>query len=574
MILEALVKHYQVLKEQGKAAEPGWCTEKVSFSVQLRKDGSLLGITSLKEDDVRGKKTVWRPKNLRVPERVSRSSGINSNFLCDNSKYILGIDASGSGKREKECFENAKEKHLKILGDTEGEMAEAVRNFFLRWNPDLAETIPDIKENWEEITGGNLVFKLGMEYAQENREIQLAWQKACDETERETEGICLVTGERTSISRTHTPVKGVAGAQSSGAALVSFNAPSFESYGKEQSYNAPVGKRAMFGYTTALNYLLADKKHVLQMGDTTVLFWAEEGEEVYQDAFLAAAEPSEDNQEIVAGVLQNIAKGEMAVFHQEELNPAQQFYILGLAPNAARLSVRFFFQNHFGKLLEHVAGHYERMKIVKPSWDKREYVGIKELLEETVNKNAKEKRPSAGMAASVFLKILAGERYPESLYQNTLQRIRAEQGTVTRGRAGIVKAYLIQNKNHFYEQEENFVGVNEPCKDPAYVLGREFAVLEQIQETANPGINTTIKDRYFNAACATPATIFPIIQKLKNSHIRKLEEGQKIFFEKQLTDLQGKLSEIPKNLTLEEQGVFILGYYHQTQKRYEKKENK
>lgn len=171
--------------------------------------------------------------------------------------------------------------------------------------------------------------------------------------------------------------------------------------------------------------------------------------------------------------------------------------------------------------------------------------------------------------------VLSNSRYPENLYSNVLIRVRAEQGNVTWGRAAIVKAYLIQN--HHLQREEMFVGLNEETNDVAYVLGRIFAVLEAIQEEANPGLNSTIKDRYFNSAGASPCTVFPILMKLKNSHIRKIErqkEWKKIYFEKLLTDLIGKISVYPKRLTLEDQGRFILGYYHQVQKRYETKEEK
>lgn len=200
---------------------------------------------------------------------------------------------------------------------------------------------------------------------------------------------------------------------------------------------------------------------------------------------------------------------------------------------------------------------------------------------ETVNQKSKDKKPQSNMAASVFEAILSGKRYPESLYSNVMIRIRAEQGRITRGRAAIIRACLIRNHEKQWVKEGEFVGLNEQCKDVAYVLGREFAVLEAIQEDANPGINATIKDRYFNSACATPASVFPILQKLKNSHIRKLETGKKIYYEKMLTELQGKIevgnvesSALPRRLSLEEQGMFILGYYHQVQKRYEKKEEK
>ena len=203
---------------------------------------------------------------------------------------------------------------------------------------------------------------------QDDEAIQNAWNRQILEGGTETEGVCLVTGKRMEIARIHTVIKGVQGAQSSGAALVSFNAQAFESYGKTQNYNAPVGKYAAFAYTTALNNLLSQKDYVMQLGDTTVVFWAEGGEELYQDVFGWVMEMPVDNQKEIQGILKSAAKGEPVPVGDLELNPEQKFYILGLAPNAARLSVRFFYQDHFGRLLEHINAHYERLQMVKPAW--------------------------------------------------------------------------------------------------------------------------------------------------------------------------------------------------------------
>ena len=582
MILQALVKHYETLAEQGKVSRQAWCRAKVTYALDIDTDGKLVGIISLKQEEERGKKTVWVPQMVEVPEMAARSSGVSANFLCDNSKFLLGIDNDGSGKRVLECFQAAREKHESVLEEVQSEAAVAVKHFFKNWDPMKAKEHPELLEKWEDITaGGNLVFYVGTMYAHEDPDIRNAWEKSLQAEGNGTQEICLVTGKRAEISRIHTVIRGVLGAQSSGAALVSFNAPSFESYGKEQSFNAPVGKYAMFAYTTALNYLLSQRKYIFMLGDTTILFWAEDGEEIYQDLFMGSMEPTEDNQEVLRGIFSNLQEGRGIDVDGIQVNPEQKFYILGLAPNAARLSVRFFYQNHFGTILSNIKKHYEQMEIVRPNWDKIEFPGVWRVLFETVNQKSKEKKPQPNMAASVFESVLSGKKYPESLYSNVMIRIRAEQGRITRGRAAIIKACLIRNHGKQWTEEGSFVGLNEQCKDVAYVLGREFAVLEAIQEDANSGINATIKDRYFNSACAAPASVFPILLKLKNSHIRKLEAGRRIFYEKMLTGLQGMIevendqpAAFPRRLSLEEQGMFILGYYHQVQKRFEKKEEK
>lgn len=581
MILQSLMQYYESLAEEGKVPRMGWCHAKVSCAIDLNEDGQVKAIIPLKVSEMFGKKEVWVPKQMNVPQMVVRSSGISANFLCDNSKYMLGIDSKGTSQRIKECFMAARDKHCSILQDSEGRMAKAIIRYFESWNPDNADVNPVIKAHWEDLTdGGNLIFCLKSEYAQEDEEIKKIWHIYQENNSGLVDGICLVTGEKAEISRIHRGIKGVPGAQSSGAALVSFNAPAFESYGKEQSYNAPVGKYAEFAYTTALNYLLSEKKYTFQLGDSMVVYWAESAQTQYQDILKNFFNSSIDNQKELEKIFGNLKNGLAVDIDDVKIDLNQRFYILCLAPNAARLSIRFFYENSFGNILKNLSDHYERMAIVKPEWEK-EYLSIQEMLMETGNNKLKDKKLVSNMASLVLRDILMDDRYPTGLYTEVLARIRAEQGGITYGRAAIIKAYLIKNYN--MKEGEKYMGLNENCNEQAYVLGRLFAVLELIQKDANPGINSTIKDRYFNSACATPASVFPILIKLKNSHLKKIERGStglKIQYEKTITELMGKLNMaetqigFPRRLSLEEQGKFMLGYYHQIQKRYEKKEDK
>lgn len=576
MILQALVKHYENLAEQGKVSRLGWCQAKVSFEINLSKDGDVIGITSRKVEEPRGKKLVWIPASLMVPEMVSRSSGVSANFLCDNSKYMLGIDAEGTNQRVIDCFQATREKHQLVLQAAQGETAHAILAYFEKWDPQKAAEHPVIREYWEELTeGGNLIFSVEGQEAQENKEIRECWEKYREQNDGEDNGICLVTGKRAEISRIHKVIKGVPGAQSSGAALVSFNAPAFESYGKEQSYNAPVGRYAEFAYTTALNYLLAQRDYTFSLGDAIIVYWAESGKEQYQKCFWNMCMPTRDNQKKLKDIFDSLKDDTKVYLEDTEMDPKQNFYIMALAPNAARLSVRFFYVNSFGKILQNIAEHYDRLEIVKPIWEEQEYLGIQDMLDETANQKSKDRKPVPNMAALVLQAILAGGRYPASLYIDTLIRIKAECGNVSWKRAAIIKAILI--KNYDCMKGEEFMGLNEDCNEAAYVLGRLFSVLEAIQKEANPSITTTIRDRYFNSACATPAVIFPVLIKLKNSHVKKLERekgGAKVYYEKELTEIMGKLDAFPKRLSLEQQGQFALGYYHQQQEKYKKGEDK
>ena len=257
MILDALVGLYERLAEREEVAAEGWCKAKVSYAVNLSEEGRITGILPMKTEADRGKKKVWVPVSLMVPEMVTRSSGVAANFLCDNSKYILGIDANGTSPRVLECFQASRERHLKLLNGIGGRMAHAICLFFETWDPEDAEQDPVIREKWQEVTdGGNLIFVMGMDYARRIHGSERPGKRAWREWERERRGVYLVTGERDRISRSRPGnQKGCLGARVQRAALVSFNAPSFESYGKEQSYNAPVGKYEELAYTTALNYL-------------------------------------------------------------------------------------------------------------------------------------------------------------------------------------------------------------------------------------------------------------------------------------------------------------------------------
>lgn len=583
MILQSLVEYYDALEKKGEITEPGWCRAKVSYALDIGENGELKGLIPLKEEGKKGKKTVMVPKNLKVPEMdTTRASKVKANFLCDNSSYFLGIDNKGRSKRTKECFEDAKKTHKLVLGDIKSKAAKSLLKYFDTWIPEKAMEHTELKEDLKDLMTSNIVFYVDGVYVHEDEEVRKAWENYLTTHGEEEDGVCLVTGQITKIAKKHGVIKGVQGGQQNGGVFVSFNENSFESYGKKSNLNAPIGTYAVHAYTTALNDLLQDRSHTTIIGDTTIVYWAESGEEEYKNVFAAFSEPTGDNQKIVDNVFKNLQSGKGIAVEDISLDLNQRFYILGIAPNAARLAVRFFFQDSFGNILNNLKRHYERMNIVRPASDQMEYLGIWRMLQETVNKKSRDKKPVSNMAGAVYRAVISGGQYPTSLYQSVLLRIRAEQDDsdshiykITRGRAAIIKAFLMKNLH----KEELTMALNENSQNIAYTLGREFAVLEAIQQEANPGINATIKDRYFNSACATPAAIFPILFKLKNSHIRKLDnKGKEIYYERMLIELQEKLSleesqvtACPRRLSLEEQGMFILGYYHQLQKRFEKK---
>lgn len=584
MILQALTAYYEQLVRQGKLSAPGWDDSfKVSYELRLNDAGQLLRVVPLLIEKTVGKKTVLAPRAMRVPAHEKRSSGIAANFLCDNSSYLLGADEKGKPERSADCFKACAKLHHTILDGVDSPAARALLAYFDSWDPAQAAAHPLLAEQWKEITGNaNLIF--GYEAADHSHSfvnddpaIQNAWQTHYNDRSADSDmGQCLITGKYAPIERTHPNISGVPGAQSSGAALVSFNAPAFCSYGHEQGDNAPVSKYAAFAYTTALNRLLADRSHCKHVGDTTILCWAENAEPVYQDAmsmFLFGADEAAGIQENdVQAALKRLSAGQTVPFLEKELSPDQHFYLLGLAPNAARLSVRFFLRDTFGNLAQNLQKHAEEMEIDCSEKEKFRSLPIWAVVNETTRTvPGQPAKPSPQLAGDLLRAVLTGGRYPATLLNGVTLRIRAEQN-VTRGRAAVIKAYYLRNYPIELNKEVYTVSLNETTNVP-YLLGRLFSVLEAVQKAANPGINTTIKDRYFNAACATPGMAFPTLLRLSQKHLRKLNDGLATHYDKQITELMAQLPEsgFPARLSLPDQGKFTIGYYHQTQKRYVKK---
>ena len=576
MILQALVDYYEQLAAQGKIARPGWAKVKVSWALEIDGDGTLLDVLPLRHPGKDGKKMV--PQEMELPAPIVKASAVRSNFLWDNSSYILGLDHKGKAERAGKCFEAAKTLHQELLSAADSPAARAVAAFFAGWNPGNADSDPVFSGHREELLAGeNICFFHDGVCVSEDESIRCIWQSNFDKTADGNSSFCLVTGKETVPELTHPAIKNVRDAQSSGAALVSFNAPAFCSYGKEQNANAPVSKYAAFAYTTALNDLLSQRDHVKVIGNTSLVYWANGAQEQYQDAFAALFDGGEENQisnDELDALMRSIAAGEPYNYDGLPLEPDNAFYLLGISPNAARLSVRFFFRSSFGEIVGNLKQHYDDIRIVPDHRSRRELIPLWALLRETVNQKASDKSPLPQLAGDVMKSMLNGGRYPETLMNQTLLRIRAEHD-ITHGKAAIVKAYLIRNTTTLPERESIMevtkVSLNEESSYTPYVLGRLFAVLEGTQQAGNPGLNATIKDRFFNSACATPAAVFPILLKLSNSHLRKLDGGKAVYWSRQIGALTDRLGDgFPAHLSLQEQGSFILGYYHQTQKRFEK----
>lgn len=617
MILTALVHLYEELCKQGKIQAEGWGIAKVTHRILLDKEGHLCGIISARKKVQRGKKEREVPCEMCVPLPVTRSSDVKANFLCDKSSYFLAVDAKGKVQRTIQCFEAAKELHHRVLEHCHSPVAKAILHFFDTWGSDKAEKDSLIQENLKDITtaGSNFVFQVDGVDAIEDEEIKRSWENfqgtsQADEDSTSVAGQCLITGaDNQKIALLHPKIKGVHGAQTAGANLVSFNKDkdAFCSYGGdgEQGKNAPVSERAAFAYGSALNALLADQSHTQIIGDTTIVYWSEHGISACQDfmmSFLGNHAGIDDH--TLDTIVTHMRNGLPVDLEGVEISPDEPFYILGLAPNGGRISVRLFLRNTFRKLVTNLSLHQERIKLDGPSWEKQNIplCKILEAMEKPKGKEQVAKPKGKGQAAkpkgkgqavspllsgSLFRAVLQNTKYPASAFQNILLRIFAEQDKAENGtrkskkishtKAAFIKAYLLKNSKEHWEGKLQ-MALNENCNDISYVLGRMFSLLENIQQNANQRINTTIKERYFNSACATPASVFPILLKLANTHLSKLDGGKAVYFKKKMGALMDKIMmpdegiPFPARLTLEEQGAFILGYYQETQARYKGKE--
>ncbi len=569
MILQALYEYYN-----RKASDPsnfiapeGWEWKEIPYRIIINRNGEFITI----EDTREGEGRVKRAKPFLVPQSVKRTVGKKANLLWDNLEYALGANPRNRDDIE-ERFNLFKER---IKNEIDIENAPSVKSLLLFLEKDPIKQIEKTltPEHWKKILDENpfVVFKIDEEYHSCICD-DIRNKVSLDDTET-TDGICLITGEKDKIARLHPAIKGVRGGNTQGGALVSFNLSAFNSYNKKQNFNSPISKSAAFAYTTALNLLLGkDSINKITIADSTIVFWSEKQtteinpEEIFP--WVIAMQKSEKD-DPDAGVNKIKKLFEAIQTGQLSSEKTNHFYVLGLAPNAARISIRFWKAPSVEDFGKNIKQHFEDFEIVHGPKE-QQYLSLYQILSSTALAYKMDNVPP-NLAGSVIESIIDGTLYPQSLLQQCIRRIRAEQN-VTRTRAAILKACLnrkirIQKLN----QKEITMSLDPNNTNVAYRTGRLFATLEKIQEEANPGINATIRDRYYGAASSSPITVFPRLLSLKNSHLKKLNEGRKIYFEKLITDIFCKIKFFPTNLTLNEQANFAIGYYHQRQDFFTKK---
>lgn len=570
MILQALADYYyrKAADPESGIAPEGWEWKEIPFLMVIDKDGHFLAIEDTRETE--GKKK--RAKTFLVLQGEKKTSGVKSNLLWDNIEYALGANPRSRN--------DADEKHGAFISRIESDLKEIkdvipIRSIllFLRDNP-LAqiEKVPEYKGLWEEIltSNSNVTFKVrgveGTTVFDFLRKVHLI-----KKSDTEFEGTCLVTGKKGKIARLHPAIKGVRGTNTTGGSIVSFNLDSFNSFSKKQNFNAPIGEDVAFAYTTALNTLLGkDSSNKTFSGDASILFWTEKNTgqayDIEENFSWFLSDPPKDDPDrgvrAVKGLLAAMKTGHLPAFDDN------RFYMLGLSPNAARISIRFWRSGTVREFGEKILKHFDDTAIEKGPYDP-EHLTVNQMLRATVLDYKMENVPP-NSAGTLITSIIDGTQYPISLCQQCIRRIRAERKVIY-ARAALLKGFLAR-KN---PKGGIHLSLNRNNSNEGYLLGRLFAVLERVQETASPGINTTIRDRFYGAASSSPVSVFSQLLKLKNHHLAKLEnKGLVTFFEKEIGEIMNGLEKIPPHLPLEEQAFFAIGYYQQRQDFFKKTTSK
>lgn len=605
MILQSLDRYYyRLLSEEDGSGKPkvpcyGYSDEYISYILVLNASGQILDYIPHLTSDKNP-----QPKRMFVPQSFKRTSGLRPFFLWDKTDYVLGIDKDRKIKDKN--FKIFRDSHLSLLKNEKNIGLQALCKFLQNWQPKDFSSLPfDITE----LLGGNVVFKLdgqkGMLH--EQSDMQTLWDNCLkeryadewfgfqsDASVKPTKitkknkykdsvkeyGICLVSGEEHPIARTHLlPIKGVQGGQSSGCSIVSFNNNAFTSLNKEQGANSPISEYSSFNYTTTLNYLLRrENNHSFTIGDASTVFWAEapddssaEAEEAFFFDMMTVTD-GEENQKVF-DILQQIAKGRPLKEIAPELHEDTRFYILGLAPNASRISIRFWLNTTFGQLAQNLSDHWQDLAIDPCPWQTPP--SIWRLLIQTAPLG-KTENISPVLAGEMTRAVINGTLYPMSLLSQLLARIRTD-GDANGLRIAMIKAILARKFRKGLIKEGVPMSLDKESTNRAYLLGRMFAVLERIQYQALGDINASIADRYYGSASAVPFSVFPRLLVGARHHLSRLRKdkpGLAVNLDKDLGEIIAALPEhYPRHFSIDEQGRFSIGYYQQKQSYFSSKES-
>lgn len=571
MILKALYDYYN---RCGNLPAPGMEEKEIGFVIVISKEGKFLRF-----EDCRTDKTIGRV--YLVKKHVSRSSAAVANYLYDNSAYVLGYSDKDDSEKNQLYFNTFVEKVQSILDRMpDNSDIRTLMNFYAQGREAIHSEVEqdplweDIKKN---LSKKYSVFSFRIEgdlrILAEKKELMQTNEGTRNDNSR---GLCMVTGVQGELVDTTTATM-IQGSQAT-AKLVAFQVNSgYDSYGKEKCGNAPISHEAEFAYTTALNTMLRrDSRNKFTVGNRTFVFWASSNDKAAEQAeeslfdLLGYSEEKKDNPnakiEQVRKVFTAIYSGSLSTSLED------RFYILGLAPNSARIAVVYWSETPLRDFAGKILRHFDDMEIIDTRKDRKPYMGIKDILS-AVTLGGKQSEATPNLPESIIKSIFLRTPYPYTLLSACIRRIRAESGDGNAARItriAIIKAFL--NRQNVNDKRMEIM-LDKRNTNQGYLCGRLFAVLDRIQEDAN-GISS-IRERYMNAASSTPSSVFATILNLSSHHLENLSnEGKKVFYEKLKQEIIDKISSdgFPAHLDLQDQGRFFVGYYHQRQDFFNKKE--
>lgn len=602
MLISALCDYYDVLAKKGLVLPDGYSGVGIHALISLTEDGEVDSIVDCQEIEITTVKN--KPKERKVPKPVmlpkrTEKTAIDANIIEHRPLYIFGLNydaksatlsASDDKDKAKKSHDAFVEKNLEFIEGIDTPLVNAYRSFIKTWRPEEQERNEILLGAGKLLVTGKFAFCLAGrpdKLLHDEPEIKEKWERmyaASAECDDAQSAQCCITGEYLPIERVHAKITGLPGGSSMGNTMVSYKNAAEESYGKKQSFNSCISATAVKKYTEALNYLLADKRHRTLIDETTYIYWAASGDEACNSIFSALAfgdtMDSEHTDEWLGTVFDGIKSGRATqeiVDGIDNIDSDVSFYVVGIKPNSARLALKCIYRQSFGKVLQNTIVHYSDMQIGSGGGKP---MSVRTICKELVSPKSSNDKVSPALMAKLFDAIINGTAYPDALLAAVVRRVKTDTDDeknsyikMNNVRMGLIKACINRSARLKGKQEEIKMSLDLENKDPAYLCGRLFCKLEDIQRRAsNDTLNRTIKDAYFSSAATRPAVVFPKLLSLSQHHLAKLDDKTAFFMDKEVTEIIGMMGSVfPSHLTLKEQGVFMLGYYQQKNQRFEKK---
>ena len=586
MLIRALCDYAE--KQADNGIPEGWQKQSIHFRILLTSEGDVRDIVDVREPvEIPAKggkmKTVLRPKTVLLPFRTQKTA-IDSNTVEHRPLYIFGLEydtekgfTADSAKAQKSHAAFVQHE-LAFIGGLDSEICLAYRRFLEKWVPEEMTQHPALLALGKEYKSAYFGFGLGIGQSNLEDDPQLrercaqAMRSAQDSGSEQVEAVCCILGERGPVARIHDKISGFPGGQSSGCVLVGMKESAFESYGKTQSYNSNISERAMKLYTKTLNALISDSRHFKKLGDLVILYFAISADDSAECAWLSdlltdsPADAEQENYELDR-LMQEVRQGRLNALAEQGFDPAVTFYIAGLTPNATRLCQKFIVRDSFGAIVQHLAQFQQELRIGAHT----KQISFRQIEKQLISPKAKDDKVPPPLMTALMLAAINGTRYPDGLLSTVIRRVKTDSNEEKNRfirlndiRAGIIKACL----NRKAKKEEIKLAWDEQNRNPAYLCGGLFAVYEKIQQDASGGgLNRTIKDAYFASACSRPASVMPKLAMLSQNHLKKLTEGGNVYYQRMIGSLmEGLADAFPATLSLDDQGRFIIGYYHMNRK--------